>query len=120
MKLNTETYVVFVSFITSFFAVFLSAGIILGVPSIASEFQMNNVIQNWIPTIAMLVVAVFTLPAGQLSGKYGVKKSLIAGVVIFIFAGSKTTKQRKSIRLYSNRNLSCRITVSSTMRISGL
>ena len=86
MKLNTETYVVFVSFITSFFAVFLSAGIILGVPSIASEFQMNNVIQNWIPTIAMLVVAVFTLPAGQLSGKYGVKKSLIAGVVIFIFA----------------------------------
>ena len=86
MKLNTETYVVFVSFITSFFAVFLSAGIILGVPSIASEFQMNNVIQNWIPTIAMLVVAVFTLQAGQLSGKYGVKKSLIAGVVIFIFA----------------------------------
>ena len=86
MKLNTETYVVFVSFITSFFAVFLSAGIILGVPSIASEFQMNNVIQNWIPTIAMLVVAVFTLPAGQLSGKYGVKKSLIAGVVIFIIA----------------------------------
>ena len=86
MEINSETYVVFVSFITSFFAVFLSAGIVLGVPSIASEFSMNNVIQNWIPTIALLVVAVFTLPAGQISGKYGVKKSLIAGVIIFIIA----------------------------------
>ena len=86
INMNTEKYVVFVSFITSFFAVFLSAGIVLGVPSIASEFQMNNVIQNWIPTIALLVIAVFTLPAGQISGKYGAKKSLIAGVLIFIIA----------------------------------
>lgn len=86
MKITSETYVVFVSFITSFFAVFQSAGIVLGVPSIANEFGMNNVIQNWIPTIALLVVAVFTLPAGQISRKYGVKKSLIIGVLIFIFA----------------------------------
>ncbi|WP_298501160.1 MFS transporter [uncultured Methanobrevibacter sp.] len=86
MKFDLETSVVFVSFITSFFAVFLSAGIVLGVPSIASEFGMNNIIQNWIPTIALLVIAVFTLPAGQISGKYGVKKSLIAGVIIFIIA----------------------------------
>ena len=86
MKITSESYVVFVSFITSFFAVFLSVGIVLGVPSIADEFAMNNVVQNWIPTIALLVVAVFTLPAGQISGKYGVKKSLIIGVLIFIFA----------------------------------
>ena len=86
MELNSETYVVFVAFITSFFAVFLSAGIVLGVPSIASEFGMNNVVQNWIITIALLVVAVFTLPAGQISGKYGLKKSLIAGVLIFLIA----------------------------------
>ena len=86
MKIDSETYVVFVSFITSFFAVFLSAGIVLGVPSIASEFGMNNIVQNWIPTIALLVVAVFTLPAGQISGKYGVKKSLIVGVIVFLVA----------------------------------
>ena len=86
MKFDLETYVVFVSFITSFFAVFLSAGIVLGVPSIASEFGMNNIVQNWIITIALLVVAVFTLPAGQISGKFGVKKSLIAGVLVFLLA----------------------------------
>lgn len=86
MKFDTETSVVLVSFLTSFFAVFLSAGIVIGVPSIATEFAMNNVVQNWIITIALLVVAVFTLPAGQISGKFGVKKSLVAGVLVFLIA----------------------------------
>ncbi len=86
MEFDLETIVVFVSFITSFFAVFLSAGVVLGVPSIASEFGMNNIVQNWIPTITLLVVAVFTLPAGQISGKYGVKRTLIIGVLIYLLA----------------------------------
>ena len=86
MKLESETYVIFVAFITSFFAVFLSAGIVLGVPAIASEVGMNNVFQNWIITLNALVIAIFTLPAGQISGKYGVKKSLIAGVAIYLLA----------------------------------
>ena len=84
MKLEFETYVIFVSFITSFFAVFLSNGIIIGVPAIAQDFAMNNVIQNWVPTIFFLVVAVFTVPAGQISGKFGVKKSLMAGIIVFL------------------------------------
>ena len=84
MKIELETYVVLVSFITSFFAVFLSNGIIIGVPAIAQEFAMNNVIQNWVPTIFFLVVAVFTVPAGQISGKFGVKKSLLAGISVFL------------------------------------
>ena len=84
MKIEFESYVVFVSFITSFFAVFLSNGITIGVPAIAQEFAMNNVIQNWVPTIFFLIVAVFTVPAGQISGKFGVKKSLMAGVIVFL------------------------------------
>ncbi len=84
MKLDLETYVIAVSFITSFFAVFLSNGIIIGVPAIAADFAMNNIIQNWVPTILFLVVAVFTVPAGQISGKFGVKKSLLAGVITFL------------------------------------
>ena len=84
MKFDLETIVVFVSFITSFFAVFLSDGIIIGVPAIAQDFAMNNVIQNWVPTIFFLVVAVFTVPAGQISGKFGVKKSLLAGIIVYL------------------------------------
>lgn len=37
---------------------FLSNGVIIGVPAIANDFAMNNVIQNWVPTILFLVVAV--------------------------------------------------------------
>ncbi len=84
MKIKFEIYVVFISFITSFLAVFLSNGIIIGVPSIANEFVMNNVLQNWVSTIFFLIVAVFTVPAGQISGKFGVKKSLLAGVIVFL------------------------------------
>ena len=84
MKIEFETYIVLISFITSFFAVFLSNGIIIGVPAIAQDFAMNNVIQNWVPTIFFLVVAVFTVPAGQISGKFGVKKSLLAGILVFL------------------------------------
>ena len=86
MEFEPEKYAVFVAFITSFFAVFLSAGIVLGVPAIGAEFGMNNIIQNWITTLTALVIAVFTLPAGQISGKIGVKKTLIIGVSIFLFA----------------------------------
>lgn len=86
MKFDLENYVVFVAFLTSFFAVFLSNGVIVGVPTIASEFAMNNVVQNWIPTICLLVVAMFTVPTGQISGKFGVKKSLIAGIIVFILS----------------------------------
>ena len=84
MKLEFETYIIFISFLASFFGVFLSNGIIIGVPAIASDFAMNNVIQNWIPTIFFLVMAVFTVPAGQISGKFGVKKSLLIGIVVFL------------------------------------
>ena len=45
---------------------------------------MNNIIQNWVPTILFLVVAVCTVPAGQISGKFGVKNSLLAGVLVFL------------------------------------
>ena len=84
MEMDVEKSVLIVSFLTSFFAVFLSSGIVIGVPSIAGEFGMNNIVQNWVITISLLVVAVFTLPAGQISGKFGVKKSLVAGVIVFL------------------------------------
>ena len=88
MKIEYETYVILISFLTSFFGVFLSNGIIIGVPAIANDFAMNNVIQNWIPTIFFLVMAVFTVPAGQISGKFGVKKSLLIGVVVFLIGST--------------------------------
>ena len=102
MKIEYETYVVLISFLTSFFGVFLSNGIIIGVPAIANDFAMNNVIQNWIPTIFFLVMAVFTVPAGQISGKFGVKKSLLIGVIVFLIgsAGAALSFSTESFMLF--------------------
>lgn len=86
MKFNLENYVVAVAAITSFFAVFLSSGVIVAVPSIAAEFGMSNIVQNWVATIFLLVVAIFTIPAGQISGKYGLKKSLVSGVIVYLLS----------------------------------
>ncbi len=45
---------------------------------------MNNLIQNWIPTIFLLTTTIFTLPFGQLSGKFGCKKTLIIGYSLLV------------------------------------
>ena len=84
MKFDTENVAILVCFLTSFFGVFLSNGVVVGVPVIGAEFGMTNVVQNWITTIFFLACAVFTVPAGQISGKYGVKKSLIIGTIVFL------------------------------------
>ena len=81
---DLENYFVIITFITSFFSVFITNGVIIGAPSIGLEYGMNNVVQNWIPTILVLVVTIFTLPSGQICGKFGFKKSLIIGEAIIL------------------------------------
>lgn len=64
MKTEVEKYMVLITFISSFFTVFVLNGVIIGVPEIASEFGMNNVTQNWILIIFTLIGAMLTVPAG--------------------------------------------------------
>lgn len=82
MSKNLEKFIVLISFMSSIIGVFVINGVIIGVPEIANEFGMNNVVQNWIPTIFVFAVTMLTIPAGQLAGKIGFKKSLIIGNVI--------------------------------------
>ena len=84
MSKNFEKYFIVITFITSFFSVFITNGVIIGTPEIAAELGLNNVWQNWIPTILVLVVTMFTLPSGQICGKFGFKRSLIIGETIIL------------------------------------
>lgn len=83
MNSKLENYVLLVVILIMFFTVFLSSAVVIALPTIASEFHMTNVVQNWITLLYFLAVAVVTIPAGQLSGKYGLKKSMIFGTVLF-------------------------------------
>lgn len=82
MQSKLEKYIVLISFISSIVGVFVINGVIIGVPDIAREFGMNNVIENWIPTIFVFAAIILTVPAGQLAGKIGFKKTLIIGCTI--------------------------------------
>ncbi|WP_407431742.1 MFS transporter [Methanobrevibacter sp.] len=84
MSENFEKYFILSAFITSFFGVFITNGVIIGTPEIAADFGMNNVLQNWIPTILVLVVTMFTVPFGQICGKYGFKKAWVIAQIIKI------------------------------------
>lgn len=88
MNFKLESIVLFVATLTSFFTVFSSAAVMIAVPSLATEFGMNNIIQNWVTMIFFLVVAVFTVPAGQISGKFGLKKSMVLGSSLYIISSA--------------------------------
>lgn len=85
VKIKTSTYILITATIVSFLVAFLSSSIAILLPSIAKEFTMNNIIQNWVATIFLLTIAIFSVPFGKLTGKYGLKKSLILGIFVFLF-----------------------------------
>ena len=86
MKFKLENIVLFIAILSSFFTVFLSSAVMVAIPSIAVEFGMSNIVQNWVTMLFFLIVAVFTIPAGQISAKYGLKRSMIFGSVLFIIS----------------------------------
>ena len=57
---------------------------ILAVPEIAHDFGMNNIVQNWTLTIFTLIVTMLTVPAGQIAGKYGFKRTLSIANSLFL------------------------------------
>lgn len=83
MNSRLENYVLFVATLTGFFTVFLSSAVMIAIPTLASEFEMSNIVQNWVTTIYLLALAIVTVPAGQISGKYGLKKTMVMGLILF-------------------------------------
>lgn len=82
--MKSENLVLFICALLSFFTVFAFNAVIIVIPSIATEFGMSNIVQNWVTIIFLLVVAVLSVPAGQISGKYGLKRITIISVIVFM------------------------------------
>lgn len=85
-KLGLEKSIIFVCALISFLVAFSSNSVSVALPTIARELVMSNIIQNWVPTIFLLVIAMFSIPFGKLCDNYGLKKSLKLGLVIFVFS----------------------------------
>ena len=82
--MDSKNIVLIICTILSFFTVFAFNAVMIAVPSIASEFGMNNIVQNWVTIIFLLIVAAISVPAGQISGNYGLKKITVISIIFFI------------------------------------
>lgn len=82
--MEKKNLILLICTVLSFFTVFAVNAVMVVIPSIASEFHMSNIVQNWITIIFLLVVAVMSVPAGQISAKYGLKKVTILSIILFI------------------------------------
>lgn len=92
---NLYIYAIIITSITTFFVAYISSAISIVLPTMAEYFSMNDILQNWISLIFLLGIAIFALPCGFFSKKYGLKKSLLIGTVIFlvgsVFSGLATS-----------------------------
>lgn len=82
--MEKKNIILLICTILNFFAVFVVNAVNIIIPTIATEFHMSNIVQNWITVIFFLVMAMLSIPAGQISGKYGLKKVTIITSVLFI------------------------------------
>ena len=83
-KFSSKNIIIFVVAITSFLAAFLTSSITVALPVIAKEFVIDVIVQNWLATSFLLAIAIFSVPFGKLSGKFGLKKFFSLGIVILI------------------------------------
>ncbi|MDL2246397.1 MFS transporter [Methanobrevibacter sp. OttesenSCG-928-K11] len=83
-KIKMDYYIIFISTIAAFLGAFYSSVSSIILPSLASEFGMSNILQNWVATVFLLAIAIFSVPAGKLSERYGLKKSLAFGFFVFL------------------------------------
>ncbi len=82
-KLGLEKSVILLAAVVSFVTAFI-ANISVALPLIARELAMSNIIQNWVATIFLLAIAALSIPLGKLTGKYGLRRSLLIGIIVTI------------------------------------
>ena len=84
MYSTQEKYIIAAGSLATVIVAFLLNAAPVALPSIAKSFAMNNVLQNWVDTLYLLTIAVFSIPCGKICQKYGLNKILKYGIIIFL------------------------------------
>lgn len=90
MYSRQEKYIISTGALATVIVAFLLNAAPVALPSIAKSFAMNNILQNWVDTIYLLSIAVFSIPCGKICQKYGLNLMLKIGLIIF-FIGTLGT-----------------------------
>lgn len=100
---NLYIYAIIITSITTFFVAYISSAISIVLPTMAKYFSMNDILQNWISLIFLLAIAVFAIPCGFFSKKYGLKKSILIGTIIFLVGSIFSGLANSSLILITSR-----------------
>ncbi len=80
---STKMVALLIAAIASFITPFMGASVNVALPSIASEFATDAVLQSWIISSFLLAAAIFAVPFGRISEIHGMKKIFTYGMIIF-------------------------------------
>ncbi|MCK9151611.1 MFS transporter [Methanobacterium alcaliphilum] len=82
-KISVKHYVLIIAALSSFLTPFMGSSVNVALPAIASQFQIDAIIQNWIPASFLLAAAIFAVPFGRISEILGMKKIFTYGIILF-------------------------------------
>ena len=94
-----------VTSISSFLAAFMSAAIIIGLPAIGDELQMDAIMLGWVVTVYLLVQAIVLIPSGRIADIYGRKKIFTYGILTYTVTSLLLAMSNSAAMLISLRVL---------------
>ncbi|WP_308574640.1 MFS transporter [uncultured Methanosphaera sp.] len=77
-------YIIIVSIISSFAVAFTSNAVSVALPIIAHDLNISNIMQNWIVSIYLLIIAAASVPFGKICVKYGLKLTYEIGLIVYM------------------------------------
>ena len=102
---NVERFVIVIAVLCSFSVAFTSNALSVALPSIAFDFGISNITQNWVVNIYLLVIAACSVPAGKICGKYGLNRTMQFGLVIYIIGAVLSVFSVDIVMLFVSRIL---------------
>jgi len=80
------TLVLLITSISAFITPFNGSAINIALPAIGHEFAMDAITLSWVATSTLVATAVFLVPLGRLADIRGLKRTMVTGLVVYIFA----------------------------------
>ena len=75
--------ILFVTTLASFLTPFMGSAINIALPAMGKDLDMDTIALGWVTTSYLLSAAVFLLPFGRLSDKFGRKMIFMTGILFF-------------------------------------
>jgi len=91
MDKKAKNFVIIAVSIATFMVSFSATSVAVALPYLVADFSIDAILQNWVSVSYLLSVAVFSVPFGKLSGKFGLKKTFLSGLLIFAIASVGAT-----------------------------